>query len=52
MAASALSIVHCRTPDRSRRHYPTRGHPMRFIILWLLGVPVGLLILLKIFGVF
>jgi len=25
---------------------------MKFIVLWLLGVPFGLLILLKIFGVF
>jgi hypothetical protein len=32
-------------------HHPI-GDPMRFIILWLLGVPVSVLILLKIFGVF
>jgi hypothetical protein len=31
---------------------PHRGTHMKSIILWLLGVPIGVIILLKLFGVY
>ena len=43
--------LYLRVVDERRAHTSNRGEEMRFIILWLLGVPVVVLILLKVFGI-
>jgi hypothetical protein len=34
------------------RHTTTEGHTMRGILLWLIGIPIPIIILLYLFGVF
>jgi len=49
----ARNVLYTGDRPRCRRsaHHDSKGAMMRMILLWLLGVPFSLLILLKLFGV-